>query len=96
MPRIRDIRRVGSAALDLCAVAAGRVDGYYEHGLGPWDHAAGGLIAARSGAVVYLPRLTAGYADGLPVLAAAPSIVTELAGEIVGTRIPDPDRGPLT
>lgn len=96
MPRIRDIRRVGSAALDLCAVAAGRVDGYYEHGLGPWDHAAGGLIAARSGAVVYLPRLTAGYADGLSVLAAAPSIVTELAGEIVGTRIPDPDRGPLT
>ncbi|HIW92018.1 MAG TPA: inositol monophosphatase [Candidatus Corynebacterium avicola] len=93
MPRVRDIRRVGSAALDLCAVASGRVDGYYEHGLGAWDHAAGALIAARSGAVVHQPRLTAGYADGLPVLAAAPSIVAELAEDIVGTRIPDPDPG---
>lgn len=92
MPRIRDIRRIGSAALDLCAVAAGRVDGYYEHGLGPWDHAAGALIAARSGVVVHQPRLSAGYSDGLPVLAAAPSIVGELADEIVGTRIPDPDQ----
>jgi myo-inositol-1(or 4)-monophosphatase len=52
LPHIRDIRRAGSASLDLCAVATGRVDGYYEQGLKPWDLAAGGLIARESGAVV--------------------------------------------
>lgn len=50
--RVRDIRRMGSAALDLCSVAAGRLDGYFERGLNPWDHAAGALIAAEAGAVV--------------------------------------------
>jgi len=52
LPRVRDIRRGGVASVDLCSVAAGRVDGYYERGLNYWDHAAGGLIAAESGAVV--------------------------------------------
>ncbi|MGD0557233.1 MAG: inositol monophosphatase family protein [Streptosporangiaceae bacterium] len=52
LPQIRDIRRGGSAAVDLCSVAAGRVDGYYERGLNPWDFAAGALIAAEAGAVV--------------------------------------------
>jgi myo-inositol-1(or 4)-monophosphatase len=52
LPRIRDIRRGGSAAFDLCNLAAGRLDGYYERGLNPWDFAAGALIAAESGAVV--------------------------------------------
>jgi myo-inositol-1(or 4)-monophosphatase len=52
LPRIRDIRRAGSAAVDLCNVAAGRVDGYYERGLNPWDYAAGGLVAEEAGAVV--------------------------------------------
>ena len=46
---IRDIRRAGSAALDLCNVACGRVDAYYEQGLNPWDHAAGALIAREAG-----------------------------------------------
>lgn len=50
LPRVRDIRRIGSAALDLCAVAAGRLDGYYERGINPWDRAAGLLIAAEAGA----------------------------------------------
>jgi myo-inositol-1(or 4)-monophosphatase len=50
--RVRDIRRQGSAALDLCAVASGRLNAYYERGLNPWDHAAGGLIAAEAGARV--------------------------------------------
>jgi myo-inositol-1(or 4)-monophosphatase len=50
--RIRDIRRQGSAALDLCAVAAGRLNGYFERGLHPWDHAAGALIATEAGAHV--------------------------------------------
>jgi myo-inositol-1(or 4)-monophosphatase len=49
---IRDIRRGGSAALDLCWVGAGRVDGYYEAGLNEWDLAAGRLVAAEAGAWV--------------------------------------------
>ena len=52
IPRLRDIRRGGSAAIDLCDVAAGRLDGYYERGLHPWDHAAGVLIASEAGALV--------------------------------------------
>lgn len=50
--RARDVRRGGSAALDLCAVAAGRVDGYYEDSTAHWDWAAGALIAREAGAVV--------------------------------------------
>ncbi|HET9168983.1 MAG TPA: inositol monophosphatase family protein [Actinospica sp.] len=50
--QVRDIRRGGSAALDLCAVAAGRVDGYYERGTHAWDRAAGALIAEEAGARV--------------------------------------------
>jgi myo-inositol-1(or 4)-monophosphatase len=46
------VRRIGSAALDLCYVAAGRLDGYWEISLQPWDSAAGGLIAREAGAVV--------------------------------------------
>ena len=49
---IRDIRRAGSAALDLCAVACGTVDAYYESGLNPWDLAAGWVIAVEAGALV--------------------------------------------
>ena len=51
LPRVRDIRRHGSAALELCAAAAGRVDAYYEADLKPWDHAAGALVAAEAGLV---------------------------------------------
>ncbi|WP_443070002.1 inositol monophosphatase family protein [Subtercola sp. YIM 133946] len=50
--QVRDIRRIGAAALDLCYVAAGRYDAYYERGLNPWDHAAGALVAAEAGAAV--------------------------------------------
>ena len=52
LPRVRDIRRYGSSALDLCAAAAGRTDAYYELDLNPWDHAAGALVAAEAGLVV--------------------------------------------
>ena len=52
IPRIADIRRGGAAAVDLCSVACGRLDAYWEVGLNPWDHAAGGLIAAEAGAKV--------------------------------------------
>jgi myo-inositol-1(or 4)-monophosphatase len=52
LPVVRDIRRIGSGALDLCQVACGRVDAYLERGLKPWDLAAGVLIAREAGAVV--------------------------------------------
>ncbi|GGX60219.1 inositol monophosphatase family protein [Streptomyces hiroshimensis] len=51
LPQVRDIRRGGSAAIDLCDVACGRLDGYYERGLNPWDYAAGALIAREAGAL---------------------------------------------
>lgn len=49
LPQIADIRRGGAAALDLCWVACGRLDGYWEVGLNPWDHAAGALIVEEAG-----------------------------------------------
>lgn len=52
LPRVRDIRRLGSAALDLCRVADGSLDVYYERGLNPWDMAAGWLVATEAGALV--------------------------------------------
>ena len=52
LPRVRDIRRIGSAALDLCRVADGSLDVYYERGLNVWDMAAGWLVASEAGAVV--------------------------------------------
>jgi len=50
LPRVRDIRRAGAASLDLCYVGAGRLNGYYESGLHPWDRAAGLLVATEAGA----------------------------------------------
>ena len=53
---MRDIRRIGSAALDLCSVACGRLDGFYESGLNSWDMAAGWLMVTESGGVVSGPN----------------------------------------
>ncbi|GAA4962698.1 inositol monophosphatase family protein [Actinoplanes utahensis] len=72
LPRIRDIRSHGSAALELCWLAAGRCDAYYEDELAPWDWAAGALIAAEAGAVV--------TPFGSGVLAAGPALQPALAG----------------
>ena len=58
LPHVRDVRRAGSAALDLCAVAAGWVDAYLEHGCNWWDWAAAALVAAEAGAVVRVPGPT--------------------------------------
>lgn len=74
LPRIRDLRRAGSAALDLCSVASGWLDGFVEHGLHRWDWAAGALIAAEAGAVVRLPQRGSDF-----LLAATPGIVNALA-----------------
>lgn len=77
LPRVRDIRRMGSAAIDLCMLAAGRLDAYYERGLQPWDYAAAALIARESGAVVR------GLGDAAPgeelLIAGTPRISAELA-----------------
>ncbi|WP_063043605.1 inositol monophosphatase family protein [Nocardia pseudovaccinii] len=93
LPEIRDIRRLGAAALDLCFVAEGRVDAYYEHGLNAWDWAAGALIAAEAGAALRLPAATSPGAAGELVVAAAPGVANELTElfERVGatTAIPD-------
>ena len=51
LPRIRDLRRLGSAAVDICFVAMGALDGYFEYGLFEWDRAAAGLIAQEAGAL---------------------------------------------
>lgn len=74
LPQVRDVRRAGAAALDLCMVACGRLDGYYERGLNSWDWAAGSLIASEAGAAV-LPL--SGEPFGL--VAAAPAIAEPLA-----------------
>ncbi|RSD08551.1 inositol monophosphatase family protein [Amycolatopsis eburnea] len=75
--RVRDIRRNGAASLDLCAVAAGWLDAYFEHGLHRWDWAAGALIAAEAGAVVSVPGSVPELgADA--TYAAAPSIADPL------------------
>ncbi|MFB7716844.1 MULTISPECIES: inositol monophosphatase family protein [unclassified Nocardia] len=92
LPEIRDIRRLGSAALDLCMVAEGRVDAHYEHGLNLWDWAAGALIAAEAGAVLILPAPTSMGTAGELVVAAAPGIATELSDLLdrIGVTTPIP------
>lgn len=74
LPRVRDIRRLGSAALDLCNVAEGRIDGYYEHGTHPWDYAAATVIAQEAGAVVCHPGIEDHASFGAPVIASAPRV----------------------
>jgi myo-inositol-1(or 4)-monophosphatase len=87
LPQIRDIRRAGVASVDLCAVAAGRLDGFYERGLNYWDWAAGALIAVEAGAV-------AGGLHGAPVsssmaVVAGPALFGPLSGALAGL---DPER----
>ena len=74
----RDIRRLGSAAIDLCHVACGRVDAYYEAGLSPWDAAAGELIAREAGCRA--GDFAGGPSNPAELLVATPAIFDELAG----------------
>ncbi|GLZ45285.1 inositol monophosphatase [Actinomycetospora sp. NBRC 106375] len=88
--RIGDVRRTGCASLDLCSVAAGWLDGFYEHGLHAWDVAAGGLVAEEAGAVVRLPGADPEGLGEDATLVAAPALagpltkllVAEGAGEV--------------
>jgi myo-inositol-1(or 4)-monophosphatase len=87
LPQVRDIRRVGVASVDLCAVAAGRLDGFYERGLNYWDWAAGALVATEAGAVV-------GGLNGQPVsssmaVAAGPALFGPLSSALA---VLDPER----
>lgn len=82
LPKVRDVRRAGSASLDLCALACGRVDAFYEQGLKPWDLAAGGLVAEEAGATV--GGLLGRPAGEAMVLAAPPGLFEELAELLAG------------
>jgi myo-inositol-1(or 4)-monophosphatase len=77
LPAIRDIRRMGAASVDLCSVACGRIDAYYERGLKPWDFAAGALVASEAGALV--TDLDGGAPSGAFTLAAVPGVHGALA-----------------
>jgi len=74
LPQVRDIRRLGSAALDLCLVAAGQLDAYFEDNLNVWDWAAGALIAAEAGASLRLPPPSGSVGGAGMVVAAAPGV----------------------
>jgi myo-inositol-1(or 4)-monophosphatase len=87
LPVVRDIRRGGSAAVDLCSVASGSVDAYYERGVNLWDIAAGGLIAAEAGARV--TGLHGKPASPSMTMAAAPPLLRELHDLLAGL---DPER----
>jgi myo-inositol-1(or 4)-monophosphatase len=76
LPAVRDIRRAGAAALDLCWVAAGRLDAYFESGTAAWDRAAGGLIAAEAGA--WVGGREGGQSDDDLTVAAAPGLADQL------------------
>ena len=76
LPHIRDIRRIGSAALDICAVAAGTLDAYFERGLNPWDMAAAWLVLTEAGGV--FTGLGAEPPNDQMVVAAAPTLHTAL------------------
>ncbi|MFN2538544.1 MAG: inositol monophosphatase family protein [Mycobacteriales bacterium] len=91
LPAVRDIRRLGSGALDLCSVAAGRLDAYYEQGLSPWDLSAGRLIASEAGAVVTGLRGKPAGSD--LVVAAGPGVIAELVALLETL---DADAEPLT
>ncbi|MEO6205502.1 MAG: inositol monophosphatase family protein, partial [Mycobacteriales bacterium] len=91
LPAVRDIRREGAGALDLCSVAAGRVDAYFEQGLSPWDLSAGGLIAREAGARVEGLR---GKAAGHDLVVAAGQGVFGALHDLLVAH--DADADPLT
>ncbi|HEV7177497.1 MAG TPA: inositol monophosphatase family protein, partial [Solirubrobacteraceae bacterium] len=76
LPQVRDIRRVGAAALDLAWNAIGRVDAFYERGLNVWDIAAGALVCSRAG--LAFREFPASGEDRWGVMTAPPALVDEL------------------
>src|ERR1019366_5970681 len=88
LPRVRDIRRGGSCAVDLCSVAMGRLDAFYERGVNYWDFAAGGLVATEAGA--RLGGLSGQAASPEMTIAAEPGLFSALE-ELLASL--DPERG---
>lgn len=88
LPRVRDIRRGGSCAVDLCSVAAGRVDAYYERGVNYWDYAAGGLIATEAGA--HVGGLSGKPANPGMTIAAEPALFGQLH-DLLASQDPERD-----
>lgn len=82
LPRVRDIRRNGACSVDLCSLAAGNVDGYYERGVQYWDIAAGTLIAREAGAVV--GGLAGKPAGPSMTIGAGPALFAELHNLLLG------------
>jgi myo-inositol-1(or 4)-monophosphatase len=87
LPKVRDIRRNGACSVDLCMLASGRVDGYYERGVNYWDIAAGGLVAREAGAIV--GGLNGKAAGSSMTIAAGPALFGDLHDLLLST---DPER----
>jgi fructose-1,6-bisphosphatase/inositol monophosphatase family enzyme len=81
LPEIRDLRRSGCPSLDLCGVAAGRLDGFYESGLGRWDIAGGAAIAEAAGATVL--ELPSGILPSPLLVAANPLLLEALVNMLL-------------
>lgn len=81
IPRVRDLRRAGGAAIDLAYVAAGRLDAYFEQGLNPWDQAAGALLVREAGGVVR--GLDEDAATYRMLIAGERDVVAELRGTLL-------------
>ncbi|MGB8649786.1 MAG: inositol monophosphatase family protein [Mycobacteriales bacterium] len=90
LPAVRDVRRLGAGSLDLCSVAAARLDGYFEQGLSAWDLSAGALIAAEAGARV--AGLRGAEASSSLVVAAGPGVFDALHDLLVSV---DADADPM-
>lgn len=86
LPRARDIRRAGAAALDMCWCASGRLDAYYERGVKAWDIAAGTLICERAGLAVRTLAAGGGLPSGVAV--AGPGLIGELMALVETADIP--------
>jgi myo-inositol-1(or 4)-monophosphatase len=93
LPSVRDVRRLGAASVDLCHVACGRVDAYYEEGLSSWDLAAGGLIAREAGAVTI--DLAGAPARPEEVVATSPALAGPLRRLLLDAGAPVRDAGHL-
>ena len=88
LPQVRDIRRLGAASVDLCYVAAGRLDAYFEEGLGAWDFAAGALIAREAGCRT--GDFDGGPASSSSLLAANPALFEPMRALIVAASAAPP------
>lgn len=86
LPAVRDIRRLGAAALDLCLAAEGRLDAYFEKGLNLWDYAAGALVASEAG--LLLDTRDGGEPGSTFVVAAPPALFPALTGALLAADAP--------